>query len=368
MARDTSRRLKSENLRMPPLRTLGCVFLTLFAGFHACVAEGRRISIGLTAPLTGPASQHGNAVTAGLSLGLTQGKCQDRVTIQVEDDGYDPKRSVSAAKKLLSSTSVDAFIAVGSGPSLAIAPLTDAKGIPLLSLAGDSSVSTKHSGVVRLRLPAAQEGKLIAEMVRKSFTQPVALICTTNDFTLAVCDGVAKELGPQVGYRDDIPPEETEFRTVLAKVRSKQSSVILPILMPGRLGAFTRQARELGIKTPFRGGAFFESTNDVETSAGALIGAEYIFGDVHADFRQVYAGLSSVAPGSIAWAAIFYDVGRILCDALDKNESIMEHFQKLDGFPGVVGAISYRSEAGDKYLYYPFIPKRITERGFEAIR
>ena len=318
--------------------------------------------IGLVAPLTGPVGPHGRAVLDGLKLGLEAGGCAASVTLAVEDDGYDPKRSVTAARRLLSESASELILSVGSGPSHAIAPLTDQADVPFLTLAADPKIATAHRTAIRARPSAAFEGSMVAKLAKESGATAVALICTANDYTLGVCASIAADLGDRVVVREEVLPEEADFRTIITKLRRSRPSHIIPILMPGKVGLFARQVREAKLDAQLIGGAYFESSTDVENSAGAMLGAKYVMVDVDPEFRAKYEALPAASPGAIGWSASFYDMGRIVC--LAGTTPLRDYLKSVKDFPGAAGTTSYREEEGDRFLFVPFIQKEITAAGF----
>jgi len=243
------------------------LLLATFSGFAVCEDLQR---IGLITPLSGPVAPHGHAVLDGLKLGLKAGGCDDKIQLFVEDDGFETKRSVSASQKLLTQDKVQILMTVGSGPTHGVAPISDQYKIPFLALAGDSSAASGHPFTIRLRPPARYEGKLIAQLAKSENAKSVVMLCSSNEFTLAICDTVSSELGDKVIFRTNILPDETDFKTIIAKIRVLNPSHIIPIFLPGKLGIFARQTKELKLNKPFLGGVFFESSSDLETSRGSL--------------------------------------------------------------------------------------------------
>lgn len=352
----------TQHFKVFSSKCLWILFLLLCLAPTTHAEELRRV--GLIAPLSGPVSPHGRAVREGLKLGLQYGKCQDSIELAVEDDGFEPKRSVSAARKLFNEKKIQVLLGVGSGPTHALAPLAEQLQIPLLALAGDSSVSKGNRFTVRLRPPASYEGKRIAALANRIGTQSVAMICSSNEFTLSVCDTVSSELGAQVVFRQDVLPDDADFKTLASKIRQLAPSHVMPILMPGKVGIFARQARDAHLDAPILGGVFIESTSDLEAANGALIGAKYVMPDVREEFTHELESLRATYPGSIAWGAIFFDVGRIICAARAQSQNILSYIQSLKAFPGSPGPIDFRSEDGDQYFSYPYIEKEITRSGF----
>ncbi len=328
---------------------------------HPVIAEP--IKLGLVVALSGPIALHGEASRIGLELGLKEGGCEESFQIIVENDEFVPKKSLTAAKKLVEVNRVKLLLGIGSGPSNAIAPYAEKSAIPFLALAGDSSVAINRRYVIRLRPTTGYEGEMVSKLAIDSGNIPVALICNINEFTLGVCDGIVSKLGDQVTLRIDLLPEETDFRTTIAKIRASNAKSIIPILLPGKLGNFAKQTREMNLQLPFLGGVFFESTADVQASAGALFGAKYVIGDASSEFQTKYRDLGR-HDASVGWAVIFYDTGRLLCKYGENTPDLLSALKAVQNYQGAVGKIDYRSDHGDSYYYFPFIQKIVTESGF----
>jgi branched-chain amino acid transport system substrate-binding protein len=324
---------------------------------NQCTAKP--LNIGLIAPLTGPLQEHGHAIYEGLKLGVEQGGCTDRVSLIVEDDAYDPKKTVSAAQKILTRHQIDLLLNVGSGPARAITSMVEHRKIPLLSLAGDASVAIGNPHVIRLRKPGEEEGIDVAELALKEGATRVALLCSQNEFTLSVCNGIQRRLGTVVQSRQDVPPDTTDYRAEVLRIRSSNPSHILPIMVPGKLGIVARQIRDSGVSTPFIGGVFFESSGDLKIAQGALDGSKYVISDISSEFRKAYASLDSVAAGSIAWSAVFYDVGLILCRLPGRAEERLPFLRSFKELPGAAVIKSFTSKDGDQFFYSKFITAEI---------
>ena len=96
------------------------------------------IRVGMITDLTGPAAFLGQENSAGVHLYFRhindQGGVHGRkLTLFVEDDGYQPPRSVAAFRKLVDRDRVFCFLLnMGSSCNLAVFPLIEREGIPLV--------------------------------------------------------------------------------------------------------------------------------------------------------------------------------------------------------------------------------------------
>jgi branched-chain amino acid transport system substrate-binding protein len=104
------------------------------------------IKVGMIVDLTGPIAFIGQEVSAGARLYLQHVNEQGgvhgrRIELIVEDDGYQPSRTVIAARKLLDRERVLCFFGnMGTATTLAIESILEAEGVPLFAPNTFSSV------------------------------------------------------------------------------------------------------------------------------------------------------------------------------------------------------------------------------------
>ena len=98
------------------------------------------IKIGVIAPLSGEVASLGENAKNGATLAYDELSENVRQKIQLifEDDGFQPKNTVSAFNKLVDIDGADVIICFASGPCSSISPLADKKQIPLIAVASAS--------------------------------------------------------------------------------------------------------------------------------------------------------------------------------------------------------------------------------------
>ncbi len=343
------------------LRSLFLVFLlALSFQAYASPPPPKQLHVGAIFPLSGPAAEHGVAAKNGFLMGIAEFDKDQRINFEFEDDGYNPKNTISAYRKLTRSSEIDILLTTGSGPSNAVAPIANAEKIPTLALAGDSHVAIGRDYVIRLRISAVDEGIQLAELLNKRGYSRVGVVCAQNSFTLEVCRGVAMGLTQKPVLEDYVLPEEADFRASIERMKQDNVDCTVILLMPGKIGVYAKQARALGLNVDFAGGVFFESDGDYKSSNKALDNAIYVMSDPSPSFANAYE--KKYPPtASIGWAAIFYDAARILSQ-LHSNDEILKQLKNLNDFPGTLGSYTYKNtENGDSYYSFPFRPKIIKE-------
>ena len=364
-------------MRLKPFYRNSSVIFLLFAisVFPSLVSAGehpvpskplRKLHVAAIFPLTGAAAEHGTAARNGLLLGLEEAQKKDNIKLLIEDDGLNPKNTLTVFRRLLSSNHIDVLITVGSGPSNAVAPLANRLKIPVLALAGDSVVAVNRPYVIRTRMSAQDEGRQIAETLVSGQYQRVALVCAQNSFTENVCEGLSSDSRLPLVLRENVLPDDLDFRSMLQKFRAKKPDAVVVLLMPGQIGVFANQAQSIRLSYKLFGGVFFESSSDLTLSKGALVDAVYVMPDPTEQFVTTYEERFPPT-ASIAWAGGFYDLAQIV-SRIDFSRPVLEQLKEVDEFEGVLGNYEYRtSPEGDSYYYYPYILKKITATGYQRL-
>jgi branched-chain amino acid transport system substrate-binding protein len=109
------------------------------------------VRVGMTADLTGPIAFLGQEISAGIKLCFQQVNDQGgvygrKLELLVEDDGYQPPRTVAAYRKLLDRDQVFAFVGnLGTSPNMALKPMLERDRVPTLAVSFSSVLYTPPS-------------------------------------------------------------------------------------------------------------------------------------------------------------------------------------------------------------------------------
>ncbi len=106
---------------------LACVWGVLSQG-HAQGVTDKEIVIGVITDLSGPVAQYGKEGRNGVQMKVDEINAQGgihgrKLRVVVEDNGYDPKKAVLAAQKLVANENVFAVLGhLGTAPNMAVLP------------------------------------------------------------------------------------------------------------------------------------------------------------------------------------------------------------------------------------------------------
>lgn len=196
------------------------------------------------------------------------------------------------------------------------------------------------------------------------YAKSIGIIYRKDDFGIAVQEAYVHKL-IDLGINNDsicsegYEPGLTDFRTVIAKVKAKNPSVVLLVGHSKELGFMVRQSYEVGFKPQFLSTADFENPEVLSVAGEAADGVIYgsIVFDVNSPdplmrtFRKRYQEFFKTAeePGLVT--ALSYDAFRVIYDVIKRSEfgsveSIKDSLYKTKDFPGVTGNITF-DENGD---------------------
>ena len=191
------------------------------------------IRIGTWGPQSGPAAAWGTvttAIDAYFQWINDNGGINGRNLVLVSrDDGYDPARSVAAARELNDRENVFAFVAgIGTAPGLAVMPIVQRNGIPWVSPAtGSSEFAAQSEGLVfatftDYEVEAALMTRYAAEELGNS---RLAVFYQNDDYGGEGLAGVEsevaklKEAGTDVSVLDTVSYERGETNMAVQALR-----------------------------------------------------------------------------------------------------------------------------------------------------
>jgi ABC-type branched-subunit amino acid transport system substrate-binding protein len=131
---------------------LGVAFATIALALPAAAENGvtaDKIVIGQVAALSGPAAALGQGMREGILAAFAEANAAGgvkgrKLELISEDDGYEPAKSVTAAKKLIDDDKVFALAgSVGTPTSAAVQPITTEIGMPFIGALSWSCFRTR---------------------------------------------------------------------------------------------------------------------------------------------------------------------------------------------------------------------------------
>jgi len=348
------------------------VFLiVLFPIFGQATTEPT-FNVGAIMALSGDGAGYGEALRNGMEMALSDlpVELRDKIKIHYEDDVLVSKNTITAFQKLSSTIPLDAVIAFSSGTSNAVVSSTERAGVPLLAIASDHQVCKDKKYAFNFWVtPDEESGAVYREVLKRGYKR-IARISTTHDGTFAInkaFDAFNSKGEIEIVLDEDFPVDVKDFRPYLTKLRFKKGlDAIFINLLPGQVGLFAKQAREMKINVPVFDVELFEDNNEVKNSNGALIGQWYVNADEgDPNFLKRYR---EKFPNSTSYAsANGYDLVMHFKEAYLKGlkgKDVATYFHNLKDYKGALGTYS---STGDNRFSMPACVKIVKEHGFEKL-
>ena len=243
--------------------------LALVAGTAAAQSQGvskNEIVVGTIQDLSGPLAGYGKQARNGMQLRIDelneqQGSVNGRkIRLVVEDDGYDPKKAVLAAQKLVNQDKVFAVLGhLGTAQNMAAMPVQFEKGVinfmpitaaremyePLHKL--KYSFAATYYDQIRIALP---------KMVKDKGAKKVCTLYQDDDFGLEVQRGAEaglKSINVEVAEKTTYKRGATDFSSQVARLKASGCDmVVLGTIIRETIGAIG-EARKIGYNPTFLG-------------------------------------------------------------------------------------------------------------------
>lgn len=295
----------------------------LFAALGAARAE----TVPVLVPITGFLSLEGTAQRNGAVLAIdTLGKDAALAT-DVTDTGTSPEGAVTALRRALSGTPSAAIAPMLGTQMLAMIPIADRAGLPLLTVSGTAKITELGSANVFRFFPGDSVVKVaharyaIEELGAK---RPALLYQTTayGQSGAAHLKRILTELGAPPVFEEAIDISVKDMLPVLTRMQAAEPDSLLLHLHSGSTALVIRQARESGYGIPVvAGSAMHQPTTAALLDPAQLSGvcAESASSPISepegpiADFTAAYRARFSTDPDAFALAQ--YDGAAMLVAA-----------------------------------------------------
>ena len=341
--------------------------------------------VGEVASLTGPEAEFGQSTRNGVELAIAQanadgGVAGRPVALRVYDDQSSPEGAARVLRRLLEQDRVVAVLGEAtSANSLAMAPIAQAARVPMVTPASTNpGVTAAGDFVFRACFSDAFQGLAMARFAREDLKlERVAVLTEAGS---AYSEGLGSEFAARfqelrgtVVSRGSYAKGSTDFRAPLQAARDAGAQAVY---LPGYVAEVVRiaeQARQLGAPWTLLGGDGWDSEQLFETGGGWLEGA-YLTSHYspHSPGIEDFVGAYQRAFGALpdAYAALAYDAGRLLIDALRRapaasGPALRDALAATSGFRGVTGDIRFD---GQRNAIKPAVVLRIEGGRFQLVR
>jgi len=334
-------------------------------------ASAEPIKIGAIVSLTGTYAGLGAPEKKTLELEVKRindaGGINGRpVEVIIEDDGTDEAKAVAAASKLIEQDKVVAIIgATGTGQTMAIRGDVDRAGIPQVSMAGGSAITSNFDPLV-FQTPWSNKLVIPFELayMKKAGITKIGVISDTGGFGkdgLAVVQAEAPKAGVALASSQTFNAGDTDFSAQLTKLKSSGAQAVLVITSGKEAASIVQQAKQLGVSLPLYGThgnarmEFVQGAGDAAEGftfpAGKILMPESYGKDTEAykvatSFVDAFAAANGGEKPS-TFAGHAYDAINLIAEAAKRvkgdltPEALKSEIEKTNGFVGIGGTFTF---------------------------
>lgn len=248
-------------------RTLIAATVLLAAGtaFAQQGVSKDEITLGSIQDLSGPLAGFGKQVRLGMMLAVDeineQGGVNGRkINLLIEDSGYDPKKAVLAAQKLVNQDKIFAMVAhIGTAQNMAAMPVQFAKNVPnFFPVTAAREMFEPHH---RLKFAFAatyydQMRTAVPRLVKEKGAKKVCSMYQDDEFGLEVLRGAEaglKTIGVEMAEKTSYKRGATDFSSQISRLQASGCDfVVLGTIIRETIGGIAT-ARKLGFNPTFVG-------------------------------------------------------------------------------------------------------------------
>ncbi len=297
-------------------------------------AESSKVRIGVILPMTGNAADYGNTFWSGCRAALPKLGDQAGIELILEDSKADPKFAINAAQKLINYDRVKIIMGGISPVMLAITPIAEQNQIVVINPVANSPKLRGLSKYLFNTTPLSnEEAEFLASIAYKTYNKrKVAILYINNESGLGFRDyfsNTFKELGGKVVFEEAISLGETNFKTIILKIKKANPDIVFLATYYKESALIMRQSKELDYDPFWLTYSAVETPEFLKLASGSADGIIYSYSGFNRssknvqEFTTIYKKLYGKEPD--IWSGQFYEAVILLNKAIKKVHS-KKHF------------------------------------------
>ncbi len=222
------------------------IFTNLFlllAGTMSQAVPREKPKVGILIPLSGVFAELGSDSREGIETALSLVKIKN-FQLVYGDSKADAITGVNEFRKLVKQDGVLGMFTIRSPVGMAINPISQTLGIPLLGAVGQRSFVPMNEFAWRTWTNALDEGIFLGEALIKSKFKKIAIVTTQDDWTNDVSLSLKARLRESNLELStfEVLPTEVDFRSIVSKIKTAGVEATVANLTISQLGTFFKQA------------------------------------------------------------------------------------------------------------------------------
>ncbi|MCL2439649.1 MAG: ABC transporter substrate-binding protein [Alphaproteobacteria bacterium] len=309
------------------------------------------VRIGLSAQMTGNMAFVGEETKNAAELFMENFDAESayyRYEIIIEDNRSRVADTVSVVNKMISSDKVNAVLSFSSGHGLAVSPIAERSRVIHMSASTDPAVAIGDFNFTLTTSPA-QLVELILDHIESVGAKNISVVMTNiavgEVYLRGLSEAVAKRPGLRMAEPHRVNTGDTDFRTIIQKIRAERPDVIMNLLFVPEVDVFLRQYRQARMAIPMVGIEIPASIKHKELAEGLVFSDNAPATDEFArEYTLRFGGRSPI------YAQFVYSMLEVLTSAFEayakpeiNNAEVAAMMLKTaDGMETAVGRITSR--------------------------
>ena len=331
-------------------------------------ANSKEIIIGGNFELTGGIANYGKQTMNGVQLAFKEanasgGVLGKQIKMVVADNKSEPSEATNATTKLITQDKV----------SLIMGPVTSSNVLATLQVGQDNKVPIVTPTATSIKATVGDDGKVRPYAFRSCFIDPfqgtimanfatkslkvktaVIYIDSSSDYSKGLAEAFEKQFTQNGGIilgKEAFLQKDQDFKSTLTKIKVMNADTVFIPAYYEEVGKIIKQARELGINTPFIGTDGWDDPKVVEFAGAAALNNTFFSNHYSVQdtdpriqkFVAAYKAEYGQEPNALS--ALGYDGALMVIDAIKRANStdpakIREALEQTKDLQVVTGIIT----------------------------
>ncbi|MGX7828133.1 ABC transporter substrate-binding protein [Actinokineospora sp. 24-640] len=218
------------------------------------------VVIGTHQPLTGPAAPGYSTISAGAKamysyINDNGGIHGRKIEYRVEDDGYNPTRTVEVVKKLVLQDQVFAIVGgLGTPTHSKVVDFLNTEGVPDLLVASGALMwdDKKSPMTFGFQVDYTREGKILGDYIKKTYPgDKVGVFHQNDDVGRDGMAGLDKYVGDAIVSRQGYDPANTDVLPQITALKESGAKVVVCECVPAFTALAILTSARIGYKPQF---------------------------------------------------------------------------------------------------------------------
>ena len=345
-----------------------CILALGLISLHTTTAQSvnQKLRIGAVLTLSGNFASAGSDARSGIETALAELGNSSKIDITFADSKNEASNAISEFRKLASIDHVSAAYVFRAAMAMPLNPISKELGLPLLGAVGHNAFVPVNPFAFQMWPSAKDEGTFLSDQMVKHGHKKIAVVYSEDEWTIASTTEFRKAFGEtknDIVFDQSVLSSETDFQTILLKIKSSNPDGLYVHLILPQLARFFRQAHELHIHIPSYTN-FYIAKKEVLEAAGsdAVQGINYY--DIDAALSVLQEKVtSSTSIGVPPLTAVSYITTYMLNQAARESASS----STSDMYKALLNQHEIRTPEKsflvvDRYLKIPLVFKTINSR------